>query len=119
VIELQDDDGVTEAGSVCPQLPANATINGWGIDVLQEVENNPCLVYVEKIIMPWFGKFEVKRPPQFGGDKTYTSFEQLKADYQNPGSGKEDPNALSPRESLACTTSSNICCFTRIRIHQC
>jgi tyrosyl-tRNA synthetase len=35
----------------------------------QIVEGNPCLEYVKYIVLPWFGKFEIKRPENFGGDK--------------------------------------------------
>ncbi len=36
---------------------------------LQVVEGNPCIEYVKYIIMPWFGKFDVKRAEANGGDK--------------------------------------------------
>lgn len=33
------------------------------------VEGNPCLEYVKYIILPWYGKFEVVRKIEDGGDK--------------------------------------------------
>ena len=33
------------------------------------VEGNPCIKYVEMLIFPWFGKFEVTRKEDFGGNK--------------------------------------------------
>ncbi|XP_029123108.1 tyrosine--tRNA ligase 1, cytoplasmic isoform X2 [Elaeis guineensis] len=33
------------------------------------VEGNPCLEYIKYIIFPWFGKFEVTRNTENGGDK--------------------------------------------------
>jgi len=57
------------------------------------VDGNPCVKYVEMLIFPWFGKFEVTRKDEFGGNKTYTSFSDLKADYEtgklHPGDLKE------------------------------
>lgn len=35
----------------------------------QVVEGNPCISYVEMVIFAWFGKFEVKRNADNGGDK--------------------------------------------------
>jgi tyrosyl-tRNA synthetase len=35
----------------------------------QIVEGNPCLKYIKYIVLPWFGKFEVERQENFGGDK--------------------------------------------------
>ena len=33
------------------------------------VEGNPCVKYVEMLIFPWFGQFEVFRKDDFGGNK--------------------------------------------------
>lgn len=33
------------------------------------VEGNPCMKYVEMLIFPWFGQFEVVRKEDFGGNK--------------------------------------------------
>ncbi len=35
---------------------------------------NPCVKYVEMLIFPWFGKFEVTRKEEFGGNKYVSSF---------------------------------------------
>lgn len=37
--------------------------------------------YVAYIVFPWFGSFEVARSEKNGGSVTYSSIEQLKADY--------------------------------------
>lgn len=47
----------------------------------QVVEGNPCFEYVAYIVFPWFGSFEVARNEKNGGNVTYTTVEQLKADY--------------------------------------
>eukprot|EP00262_Sarcandra_glabra_P005534 TRINITY_DN17228_c0_g1_i1.p1 TRINITY_DN17228_c0_g1~~TRINITY_DN17228_c0_g1_i1.p1 ORF type:complete len:381 (+),score=75.73 TRINITY_DN17228_c0_g1_i1:235-1377(+) len=46
------------------------------------VEGNPCLEYIKYIIFPWFQKFEVERNAKNGGNKTFTSIEELIADYE-------------------------------------
>lgn len=33
------------------------------------VAGNPCLSYVDMLVFPWFGRFEVFRKPDNGGDK--------------------------------------------------
>ena len=33
------------------------------------VKGNPCMAYVEMIVLPWFGKFQVFRSAEHGGDK--------------------------------------------------
>lgn len=33
------------------------------------VAGNPCVAYVERIVLPWFGKFSVSRKAEHGGDK--------------------------------------------------
>eukprot|EP00199_Chlamydomonas_sp_CCMP681_P002310 CAMPEP_0119109670 /NCGR_PEP_ID=MMETSP1180-20130426/21848_1 /TAXON_ID=3052 ORGANISM="Chlamydomonas cf sp, Strain CCMP681" /NCGR_SAMPLE_ID=MMETSP1180 /ASSEMBLY_ACC=CAM_ASM_000741 /LENGTH=393 /DNA_ID=CAMNT_0007095545 /DNA_START=59 /DNA_END=1240 /DNA_ORIENTATION=+ len=45
------------------------------------VVGNPCMEYIKYITFPWFHKFEVKRNDANGGDKVYTSIEELEADY--------------------------------------
>ena len=45
------------------------------------VEGNPCIAYAHQIVMPWFKGFSVERPEQNGGNKTYTTREELEADY--------------------------------------
>ncbi len=39
------------------------------------VENNPILDYCTSIIFPSFGQFTIHKKPEFGGPKTYTSYE--------------------------------------------
>ncbi len=45
------------------------------------VEGNPCLEYIRLVVLPWFKSFEVKRAEANGGDRTYSSMEELEADY--------------------------------------
>ncbi|GJM86664.1 hypothetical protein PR202_ga02544 [Eleusine coracana subsp. coracana] len=45
------------------------------------VKDNPCLGYIRYVILPLFGKFEVVRKKENGGDKTFLSMEELAADY--------------------------------------
>ncbi|KAL6907862.1 hypothetical protein ACP4OV_002032 [Aristida adscensionis] len=45
------------------------------------IEGNPCLDYIEHIVFPWFGKFDVLRKEANGGDKTYTAIKEVFADY--------------------------------------
>ncbi|XRB18767.1 tyrosine--tRNA ligase [Pseudoscourfieldia marina] len=45
------------------------------------VEGNPCIAYAHQIVMPWFKGFSVERPEQNGGNTTYTTREELEADY--------------------------------------
>ena len=33
------------------------------------VDGNPCMKYVEMLIFPWFGKIEILRKEDFGGNK--------------------------------------------------
>ncbi|KAK2078212.1 hypothetical protein QBZ16_004080 [Prototheca wickerhamii] len=62
------------------------------------VEGNPCLAYIQHIVLPWTRSLEVSRSEQNGGNKygssgTYDSFEDLKADYE---SGALHPSDLKP-----------------------
>ncbi|XP_008802786.2 tyrosine--tRNA ligase 1, cytoplasmic [Phoenix dactylifera] len=57
------------------------------------VEGNPCLEYIKYIIFQWFGKFVVVRTAENGGDKTFTSMEELIADYE---SGALHPADVKP-----------------------
>lgn len=76
----------------------------------QVVEGNPCLSYVEMVIFAWFGKFEVTRSADNGGDRcaswrpdlhgsqpcdgrVYTTFGELCEDYK---SGGLHPGDLKP-----------------------
>ncbi|KAF9600668.1 hypothetical protein IFM89_011251 [Coptis chinensis] len=62
------------------------------------VNGNPCLEYVKFIIFPSFGKFEVERREDNGGNKTFTSFEELVVDYEEE---KLHPADLKPALSKA------------------
>ncbi|KAI4382120.1 hypothetical protein MLD38_008122 [Melastoma candidum] len=62
------------------------------------VEGNLCLEYVKFIIFPWFNEFKVERSPDNGGDKVFTSFDELVADYE---SGNLHPGDLKPALSKA------------------
>ncbi|WCJ31472.1 Tyrosine--tRNA ligase [Euphorbia peplus] len=57
------------------------------------VEGNPCLDYIKFIIFGWFNEFKVERSHGNGGDRTFTSFEELVAEYV---SGKLHPSDLKP-----------------------
>ncbi|KAK3127351.1 hypothetical protein QOZ80_7AG0571930 [Eleusine coracana subsp. coracana] len=48
---------------------------------VKTVEGNPCLEYVQYIVLPWFGSFEVKRREANGRDKVYEGMEELLFDY--------------------------------------
>jgi tyrosyl-tRNA synthetase len=47
----------------------------------QEVEGNPCLSYIQHIVLPWCNKFEVSRPEAYGGNRAYLTYEEVAADY--------------------------------------
>lgn len=57
------------------------------------VEGNPCLSYVQHIVLPWCKSFDIERPEDHGGNKSYTDFETLTTDY---ASGKLHPGDLKP-----------------------
>ncbi|KAJ3704214.1 hypothetical protein LUZ61_007919 [Rhynchospora tenuis] len=59
----------------------------------QVVDGNPCLEYIKYIVLPWFGQFEVTRPEQNGGNKVFTTMEELIADYE---SGSLHPGDVKP-----------------------
>ena len=54
VFELQADVKKKIKGAYCPP---------------QEVAGNPCIEYVQYIVMPWFNQFEVQRDEKNGGNK--------------------------------------------------
>ncbi|CAH8355457.1 unnamed protein product [Eruca vesicaria subsp. sativa] len=54
------------------------------------VEGNPCLEYVNYLVLPRFNEFVVENETN-GGTKTFTSFEDIAADYE---SGELNPEAL-------------------------
>ncbi|PNY04358.1 tyrosyl-tRNA synthetase [Trifolium pratense] len=47
------------------------------------VEQNPCLEYIQYIVLPWFNEFTVERGADNGGNKTFKSFEELVVDYES------------------------------------
>jgi tyrosyl-tRNA synthetase len=47
----------------------------------QIVEKNPCIDYVKHIVFPKFGEFEIARKEENGGNKIYTRYEDLEADF--------------------------------------
>jgi hypothetical protein len=49
----------------------------------QVIEGNPCYEYVAHIVFPWFGSFEVARSDKNGGSVTYTTLDELAADYSS------------------------------------
>lgn len=67
------------------------------------MEKNPCVEYVQYIILPWFGAFTVERDEANGGNKTYTKYEELVEDYKarlmwfEPGGAAWSPGGTRPR----------------------
>mmetsp|Transcript_33843 Transcript_33843/g.54846 ORF Transcript_33843/g.54846 Transcript_33843/m.54846 type:complete len:393 (+) Transcript_33843:262-1440(+) len=59
----------------------------------QIVKDNPCLEYVNYIVLGKLGHFKVVRSPENGGDKTYNTFEEIAVDYESgalhPGDVKD------------------------------
>ena len=47
----------------------------------KDVDDNPIFDYIKYLIIPRFGKFELKRPEKYGGDKLYKSYEEMCEDY--------------------------------------
>lgn len=45
------------------------------------VEGNPILDYIKHIVLESLGSFTVLRKAENGGDKTYTTFDEIKVDY--------------------------------------
>ncbi|KAK5911487.1 hypothetical protein CgunFtcFv8_005657 [Champsocephalus gunnari] len=45
------------------------------------IENNGVLSFVQYVVFPLRGEFSIKRDPKWGGDKTYTVFEELEKDF--------------------------------------
>ena len=58
----------------------------------KDVDDNPIFDYIKYLIIPRFGKFELKRPEKYGGDKVYNTYEEICEDYKkgdlNPGDVK-------------------------------
>lgn len=59
-----------------------------------EIEKNPCVEYVQYIVLPWFGKLEVERGDDNGGCKAYTTYEELVEDYKARRDGPSGADAL-------------------------
>ena len=59
----------------------------------KEIDDNPIFDYVKFLIFPKFGKFELKRPEKYGGDKTYNTYEEMCSDYKE---GTLNPADLKP-----------------------
>nr|XP_043624980.1 tyrosine--tRNA ligase 1, cytoplasmic-like [Erigeron canadensis] len=62
------------------------------------VEGNPCLEYLKYIVFPWFNEFKVERQEINGGDKIFTTYEELIVDYEK---GDLHPGDLKPALSKA------------------
>ena len=45
------------------------------------IEKNPVIEITRLILFPFFGQLQVNRPEKFGGNKTYSSSQELEADY--------------------------------------
>ena len=43
----------------------------------KDVDDNPIFDYIKYLIIPRFGKLELKRPEKFGGDKVYNTYEEI------------------------------------------
>lgn len=61
-------------------------------------KENPCIEYVQYIILPWFGSFEVVRKEQDGGNKVYHNMDDLNSDYET---GALHPSDLKSNLSKA------------------
>ena len=46
------------------------------------VEENPCLDYAKYFVLNFFGRIEIKRNEENGGDRVYLNFEDLRDDFQ-------------------------------------
>jgi len=57
------------------------------------IENNPCFDYLKHIIFQKFEDFTITRKEENGGNKTYTSYEEIVADYTG---GNLHPGDLKP-----------------------
>ena len=49
----------------------------------KEIDENPLFDYIKFLILPKFGKFELKRDKKDGGDKIYNTYEAICEDYKN------------------------------------
>ncbi|KAJ3674852.1 hypothetical protein LUZ60_005468 [Juncus effusus] len=64
----------------------------------KKVEGNPCIEYIKYMLFSGFGSFEVHRQEQNGGNKVYTTMEEIIDDYE---SGDLHPGDLKPSLSKA------------------
>ena len=62
----------------------------------KQIDDNPIFEYIKYLIIPKYGKFELKRPEKYGGDKIYNTYDEICEDYKkgdlNPGDLK--PNVI-------------------------
>ena len=61
--------------------PASPYVYSPAPTPVQVTEGNPCIEYIKYIVFPWFSKFEVQRSEANGGNKQYTSVQDMVADY--------------------------------------
>ena len=59
----------------------------------KDVDDNPIFDYIKYLIIPRFGKLELKRPEKYGGDKVYNTYEEICEDYKK---GDLNPGDLKP-----------------------
>jgi tyrosyl-tRNA synthetase len=62
------------------------------------IEVNPCIEYIQYIVLPSTGSFTVSRDEKNGGDISYTDIEELKKDFKDQ---KIHPSELKPSLSTA------------------
>eukprot|EP00915_Cephaloidophora_sp_WS-2016_P001082 GHVH01001494.1.p1 GENE.GHVH01001494.1~~GHVH01001494.1.p1 ORF type:complete len:380 (-),score=65.58 GHVH01001494.1:37-1176(-) len=70
---------------------------------------NPCVQYVEQFVFGKFGKFDVVRSDENGGNKTYESVAEFKADVES--------SSLHPGDLKAALTEALIKMITPVREH--
>ncbi|KAG2318899.1 hypothetical protein Bca4012_054870 [Brassica carinata] len=71
------------------------------------IAGNPCLEYVKYLVLPRFNEFKVEID---GGDKTFTSFEDIAADYENGELSPEDlKKALIKALNKMLQVSTSLC----------
>ncbi|MGA2460166.1 MAG: tyrosine--tRNA ligase [Candidatus Bathyarchaeia archaeon] len=69
-IVIHDDPGVIHnklRGAYCPP---------------KETENNPVLEIVRYILLPWQGAVHINRPEKYGGNASFTQYDDLERDYR-------------------------------------
>ncbi|PRP78466.1 hypothetical protein PROFUN_13643 [Planoprotostelium fungivorum] len=64
----------------------------------KETKDNPLFDYLKHIIFPKLESFVVKKKPEYGGDKSYTSYEEVASDFE---SGALHPGDLKPAVAAA------------------